>query len=65
LGALVALCAAEAEVSEIDVGCDEVDELGGDEETAEMEGDEEVLLNLETFLLLGGIRGFSLRHSRP
>ena len=52
-------------MSEIDVGCDEVDELGGDEETAEMEGDEEVLLNLETFLLLGGIRGFSLRHSRP
>ncbi len=47
------------------IGCDEVDELGGDEETAEMEGDEGVPLDLETFLLLGGIRGFPFGHNRP
>jgi hypothetical protein len=55
----------EAEVLVVDVGRDEVDELGGDEETAEMEGDEGVPLDLENFLLLVGIRGFSLGHSRP
>ncbi len=49
----------------VDNGCDEVDELGGDEETAEMEGDEEVLLDLENLMLLGAIRGFPLGHNRP
>ncbi len=44
----------------VDIGCDDFDELGGDEEIAAMEGDERVPLDLETFLLLGGIRGFSL-----
>ncbi len=49
----------------VDIGCDEVDELGGDEETAEKEGDEEVPLDPETILLLVGIRGFPFGHSRP
>ena len=44
----------------VDIGCDEFDGLGGDEEIAAMKGDEGVPLDLETFLLLEGIRGFSL-----
>ncbi len=48
----------------VDVVCDEVNELGSDEETAENEGDEGVLLDLETFLLLGGIGGFPFGHSQ-
>jgi hypothetical protein len=48
-----------------DVGCNEADEMVWGEETAEMEGGEEVLLDLETLLLLGDIRGFPLGHSRP
>ena len=43
----------------------EVEDELGDEETAEMEGDEEVLLDLENLLLLGSIRGFPLGHNRP
>ncbi len=43
----------------------EADEMVCGEETAEMEGDEEVLLDLETLLLLGVIRGFPLGHNRP